>query len=60
MPCLKKQYYTFTKYAHVSLQKQERNEFAEEYEDVGYRLFLILARMTDIDPKLMDTCTYIH
>ncbi|WAR13356.1 ITPR1-like protein, partial [Mya arenaria] len=38
--------------------KKEKNEFAEQYEDVGYRLYLILARMIDIDPKLMDTMKF--
>ncbi|KAL4233980.1 hypothetical protein ACF0H5_005635 [Mactra antiquata] len=37
------------------LGKKEKNEFAEEYEDVGYRLYLILSRMIDVDPHLYDT-----
>ena len=36
-------------------QKKERNEFADDYMNVGFRLYLILARMVDIDPKVMDT-----
>ena len=37
-----------------SFQKKEKNEFAELYMDVGFRLYLILARMVDVDPKLLD------
>ena len=38
----------------VSFQKKEKNEFADQYMDVGFRLYLILARMVDVDPKLLD------
>ena len=41
------------------LQKKERNEFADQYMDVGFRLYLILARMVDVDPKVMDNSKYI-
>ncbi|XP_076470932.1 inositol 1,4,5-trisphosphate-gated calcium channel ITPR2-like isoform X2 [Babylonia areolata] len=34
--------------------KKEKNEHADVYMDVGFSLFLILARMTDTDPKLLD------
>ena len=38
------------------LQKKEKNEHADQYMDVGFSLYLILARMCDIDPKLFDYC----
>ena len=28
--------------------------------DVGFRLYLILARMVDVDPKLLDNSKSIH
>lgn len=39
----------------IKFQKKEKNEFAEQYEDVGYRLYLILARMLDVDSRLLET-----
>lgn len=35
-------------------QSKEKCEHAEVYMDVGFSLYLILARMCDIDPKLLD------
>ncbi|XP_060552412.1 inositol 1,4,5-trisphosphate receptor type 2-like [Ruditapes philippinarum] len=38
-----------------SIGNKDNDEFAEEYEDVGYRLYLILARMVDIDVQLLES-----
>ena len=41
----------------ISLQrKKEVDEYAEEWMEVGFNLYLILARMVDIDAKLFDFC----
>ncbi|BFZ19742.1 hypothetical protein BsWGS_22781 [Bradybaena similaris] len=36
------------------VMKKQKEEFAEDYMDVGFGLYLILARMCDIDPKLLE------
>ncbi|KAH9498183.1 hypothetical protein Btru_007903 [Bulinus truncatus] len=36
------------------VMKKQKEQFADEYMDVGFSLYLLLARMCDIDPKLHD------
>ncbi|KAL4233979.1 hypothetical protein ACF0H5_005634 [Mactra antiquata] len=36
------------------ITNRDHDPLAEEYEDVGYRLYLILARMVDIDQELLE------
>ncbi|PVD20342.1 hypothetical protein C0Q70_18496 [Pomacea canaliculata] len=38
----------------AGVMSKEKCEHAEVYMDVGFSLYLILARMCDIDPKLLD------
>lgn len=35
-------------------QRKQKDELADVYMDVGFRFYLILARMFDIDTKLAD------
>ncbi|XP_055891550.1 inositol 1,4,5-trisphosphate receptor type 1-like isoform X4 [Biomphalaria glabrata] len=36
------------------VMKKQKEQFADEYMDVGFSLYLLLARMCDIDPRLHD------
>ena len=41
-----------------SLQKKQKLEFSDQYMDVGFSFYLILARMVDVDPKVAESCKY--
>jgi hypothetical protein len=46
------------------VQKKEKNEYADDYMDVGFSLYLIMARMVDTDPRMLDyreyTTLFLH